>query len=276
MKVSTILYLTICAFLPLSVFAHEPQVNEDYAKHVYVDSLNTPMPYRMLSPSHVESGKKYPLVLFLHGSGERGDDNEKQLAHGASIFSNPANSDRYPAFVVFPQCKERTWTANVDERAFMPGSPIPPETRTEETLINLVNELMRDHPIDCTRIYIVGISMGGIATYDLVCRYPELFTAAIPICGAVNPERLERAKDVKFMIFHGGDDDEVPVICSREAYRTLNSIGAEVDYIEFAGAGHDCWSLAFNYPTFLPWLFSQSKNGYRTDSDSLTYLQDKD
>ena len=131
MKVSTILYLTIFALLPQSALAHGPQVNEEFAKHVFVDSLDNSMPYRMLCPSEIESGKKYPLVLFLHGSGERGDDNEKQLSHGASVFSNPVNSDKYPAFVVFPQCKEKYWTDKIDERSFMPGSPVPPESRTE-------------------------------------------------------------------------------------------------------------------------------------------------
>lgn len=275
MKVSTILYLTICALLPLSALAHGPQVNDEYAKYVFSDSLNNTMPYRMLSPTIEEPGKKYPLVLFLHGSGERGDDNEKQLAHGASIFSNPANSDKYPAFVVFPQCKERTWTDKIDERSFMPGAPVPPESRTEKILIDLVENIIENNPIDRDRIYIVGISMGGIAAYDLVCRYPSLFTAAVPICGAVNPERLYNAKDVKFMIFHGEEDEEVPSFCSREAYKALNSAGADVDYIEFAGVGHDCWSSAFNYPTLLSWLFSQSKTSDTNQADSnLTYLDE--
>lgn len=273
MKVSTILYLTILALMPLSALAHGPQVNEEYTKHVFVDSFENSMPYRMLSPSEIESGKEYPLVLFLHGSGERGNDNEKQLAHGASIFSNPVNSDKYPAFVVFPQCKEKYWTGKIDEQSFMPGSPVPPESKAEETLMELINHLIANNPIDKNRIYIVGISMGGIATYDLVCRHPDIFTAAVPICGAVNPERLSDAKDVKFMIFHGEEDDEVPSYCSREAYKALNSIGANVEYIEFAGIGHDCWSSAFNYPTLLSWLFSQSKTPTHHSVDTnLTYL----
>lgn len=246
--------------MPLLATAHVPQVNDVYTRHVYTDSSNNKMPYRMLSPTLVEPGQKYPLVLFLHGSGERGEDNEKQLAYGASMFSNPANSDKYPAFVVFPQCKDRTWTDKIDERSFMPGAPVPPESRTEKTLICLVEDIIKNNPIDCDRIYIMGLSMGGIAAYDLVCRYPSLFTAAVPICGAVNPERLYNVKNVKFMIFHGEIDEEVPSFCSREAYKALNSVGADVDYVEFAGVGHDCWSLAFNYPTLLSWLFSQRKD----------------
>lgn len=229
----------------------------------------------MLSPSVIEPNQTYPLVIFLHGSGERGDDNEKQLAHGASVFSNPSNADKFPAFVVFPQCKEKAWTDKIDKKSFMPGAPVPPESKSEEVLMNLVCDLIENNPIDTNRIYIVGISMGGIAAYDLVCRYPNIFTAAVPICGAVNPDRLKDAKDVKFMIYHGENDDEIPSLCSRAAYKALNSLGAEVDYIEFAGIGHDCWSSAFNYPSFLPWLFSQTKGlDYRLPNETLTYLKE--
>lgn len=274
MKISAILYLSMCALIPLSANARGPHMNEEYAKQVFVDSSNYSMPYRILSPDNIKLGEKYPLVIFLHGSGERGDDNEKQLAHGASTFSNPANINKYPAFVVFPQCKEKSWTEKIDEKMFMPGAPIQEESKSEKLVMNLIEDLIEHNPIDRNRIYIIGMSMGGIATYDLVCRHPEVFTAAVPICGAINPERLSAARGVKFLIFHGEEDDEVPSFCSREAYKALNSLGAEVDYVEFAGMGHDCWSSAFNYPSFLPWLFSQTKfpisNPYETD---LTYLE---
>lgn len=242
------------------VSAAPPQENDEYAKCVYVDSVNqTILPYRMLSPETPKHGEKYPLVIFLHGSGERGTDNEKQLVHGASTFSNPVNAEKYPSFVVFPQCKERTWTEKFSAQSFMPGAPAPQISKQEETIVSLINSLIDEYPIDKDRIYLVGISMGGIATYDLACRYPELFAAAVPISGAVNPERLISARNVSFMIFHGEEDDEIPSICGREAYKSLSAVGANVDYIEFAGMGHECWSSAFNYPILLPWLYSQSK-----------------
>lgn len=243
-----------------SVSARDALVNEGYDRYEYRDSLARSMPYRLLEPATSEDGALYPLVLFLHGSGERGDDNEKQLTYGGSVFSNPATSDRYPAYVVFPQCKEKSWTAMTERRNFMPGSATPAETDSETLVMELVGDIMERYPIDPRRVYVVGISMGGIAAYDLVCRYPEVFTAAVPICGAVNPERLSDARGVKFMIFHGEEDDEVPALCGREAYKALSAAGAEVDYVEFAGMGHECWSAAFNYPYLLPWLFSQSKD----------------
>lgn len=262
----------MCLLFPLMAKAQTPSVNDVYSKEVFIDSNNNTMLYRLLAPSKVKADTKYPLVIFLHGSGERGSDNEKQLIHGGSVFSNPANSDKFPAFVIFPQCKEKAWTNNIDASIFMPGSPIPPESKTEKTLIDLVENVIDNYPIDSSRIYIIGISMGGIATYDLVCRYPELFTAAVPICGAINPDRLNTVQNVKFMIFHGEEDDKIPAICSREAYKTLSKSGAEVEYIEFSGIGHECWSSAFNYPEFLSWLFSQKKDNTEVvPNDNLTY-----
>jgi len=276
MKVKDILFFALLILLPISVFGQVPDVNGGYAKYVFKDSRGNIMPFRMLSPDNIREDDAYPLVIFLHGSGERGNDNEKQLTNGASIFSNPVNADRFPAFVVFPQCKEKSWTNKLDISSFKPGAPVPPESRTEETVMELIKDLIANNPIDVDRVYIVGISMGGIATYDLVCRYPEMFAAAVPICGAVNPDRLSAAKDVKFMIFHGEADDEVPSICSREAYRFLNSAGADVSYIEFAGIGHECWSSAFNYPSFLQWLFSQTRSITPSDAntETLTYMEE--
>lgn len=105
----------------------------------------------------------------------------------------------------------------------------------------------------------MGLSMGGMATFDLVSRYPDVFAAAIPICGIVNPSRLAVAKKVKFRIFHGDADDVVPVIGSRSAYKALKKAGAKVEYIEFPGCGHASWHPAFNCPDFMKWLFSQKK-----------------
>lgn len=101
--------------------------------------------------------------------------------------------------------------------------------------------------------------MGGMGTYDLVVRFPEIFAAAIPICGTVNPARLKAAKDVKFRIFHGDADNVVTTEGSREAYKALKAAGAEVEYIEFPGCSHGSWNPAFNEPDFMSWLFSQKK-----------------
>ena len=108
-------------------------------------------------------------------------------------------------------------------------------------------------------LYILGISMGGMGTYDMVCRFPDIFAAAVPICGGVNPDRLVKAKNVKFRIYHGDVDSAVSVENSRKAYAALKKFGASVEYIEFAGCDHNSWSPAFNTPDFFSWLFAQKK-----------------
>ena len=101
--------------------------------------------------------------------------------------------------------------------------------------------------------------MGAMGTFDMVARFPDIFAAAIPICGTVNPQRLSAAKNVNFRIFHGDADNVVPVEGSREAYKALKPTGASVEYIEFPGCNHGSWNPAFNYPDFMEWLFKQKK-----------------
>lgn len=229
-----------------------------YERHTFVDSLNVVLPYRLLTPKATK-GELFPLVVFLHGSGERGTDNERQLTHGASLFAAPETSARFPAYVLFPQCEARAWTLHTAPDSFRQGAPLPPLSPREGAVMQLIATLLRTYPIDSSRVYLMGISMGAIATYDLACRFPTTFAAAVPICGAVNPDFLPLASRVPFMIFHGENDSTIPVEASRDAFSALTAAGASAEYIEFPGEGHDCWDSAFGYPDLLPWLFSQRK-----------------
>lgn len=220
------------------------------------------MLYRYLAPENPQQGKKYPLVIFLHGSGERGNDNQAQLFHGSGQFLNPVNREKYPAFVLFPQCPEGV------PGAYMPGlqtlvpadMPLdPPQAPIVTLLLELIDSYIARPDVDSRRVYIMGISMGGIATFDIVARYPQKFAAAIPICGSVNPQRLTGTKGVAWRIFHGDADPAVTVEGSREAYKALRKAGLDVEYIEFAGCTHNSWNPAFNYPDFMKWLFKQKK-----------------
>lgn len=260
MKIKTLLAAMLFAASSLTAAAVPQGLHDIYRKETFVDAAGTVLPYRMLRPEAVNAGEKYPLVVFLHGSGERGNDNEAQLIHGASVFSNPVNMERFPAFVIFPQCPEGDrWVSYDKGTSFNDESPAPEESANEKALLSLISQLAEQNPIDTDRIYLVGLSMGGIGTYDLVCRYPELFAAAVPICGAVNPTRLPAAKDVKFRIFHGDSDETVNTMWSRKAYKALRDAGADVEYIEFPGTTHNSWTPAFSRPDFLPWLFAQKK-----------------
>ena len=236
----------------------------DYLAKEFITSNKDTLRYRELLPENFKPEQKYPLVLFLHGAGERGSDNQSQLIHGSRMFTNPVNREKYPAIVLYPQCPinyfwpfERRPEGKLDSGAF-------PVDYKISSILQAVKDLLDQHiakgSVDTDRIYIVGLSMGGMGTFDMACRFPDVFAAAIPICGGVNTERLKAtAGKVKFRIYHGDKDDTVPVENSRKAYQALKSSGADVEYIEFVGCNHASWDPAFNQPDFLSWLFQQKK-----------------
>lgn len=234
----------------------------EFEKKVYVTASNDSLNYRLLRPEVEQEGEKYPLVLFLHGSGERGSDNEKQLFHGSQMWLNPVNRENYPAFVLVPQCPESGYWAYTDRPSSFEPDQMPsdiPLSPVFRTLKELIDTYLAMPQVDKKRVYVIGLSMGAMGTYDLAIRYPEIFAAAIPICGTVNPTRLSAAKDVKFRIFHGDADTVVPVSGSRQAYKALKAAGADIEYIEFPGVTHGSWNPAFTQPDFMSWLFSQKK-----------------
>ena len=252
----------IVSFCFLVLLAFSVSAQESYQKKEFVSSSGDSLRYRLLCPAEDKSGEKYPLVLFLHGGGERGNDNETQLTHGGQMFLNPVNREKHPAFVLIPQCPaDAYWAYPSRPASFFPaempvGQEISPVFKSLKELLDTYLALPQ---VDKNRIYIVGLSMGGMGTYDMVIRFPELFAAAIPICGTVNPSRLTNVKGVAFRIFHGDADNVVTVEGSREAYMALKKAGIDVEYIEFPGCGHDSWTPAFNYPGFMDWLFEQEK-----------------
>ena len=241
----------------LATFAQQ----EAYQKKIYLSSDNDTLLYRELTPETVMPGKKYPLVLFLHGAGERGNDNEAQLRHGGNMFTNPVNREKYPAFVIFPQCPANDFWAPIRRPGATGTTPSdPPMSKTLKMVKEVLDEALANYPVDRNRIYIAGLSMGGMGTFDMLCRYPDLFAAAIPICGGVDTGRLERV-DIKthLRIFHGDADTVVPVAFSREAYKVLKRNGVNVEYIEYPGVNHDSWTPAFNEKDFMEWFFNKRK-----------------
>lgn len=249
-------------FYLLSLLTFSVWGQDVYQKKAFVSSRGDSLLYRLLRPEAEKPGEKYPLVLFLHGAGERGEDNTKQLTHGGQMFLNPVNREKHPAFVLIPQCPaDAYWAYTSRPSSFVPADmPVGQEiSPLFKSLKELLDTYLAMPQIDKDRIYIIGLSMGGMGTYDMAIRFPELFAAAIPICGTVNPSRLADAKGVKFRIFHGDADGIVTVEGSRAAYKALKAAGADVEYMEFPGCGHDSWTSAFNYPGFMDWLFSQKK-----------------
>lgn len=256
-----LIYTLLLTLLPsVSIYAQTPY--QEFEKSQFTSSNGTTVNYRLLRPEIESTGKKYPLILFLHGAGERGNDNEKQLLHGGQMWLNPVNREKYPAFIVAPQCPEENyWAYHARPTSFKPDSmPILNKpTPIIETLKELLDTYLDMPQVDKKRVYVIGLSMGGMATFDLAIRYPEIFAAAVPICGDVNPNRLTKAKKVNFRIYHGDADNVVPVEGSRQAYKALKEMKADVTYIEFPSVNHGSWVPAFNDQELLQWLFKQRK-----------------
>lgn len=247
--------IVITAFIFAAMAAASAQGK--FEPKVFESSEGIQLNYQELKPIDTAKEKKYPLVIFLHGMGERGDDNKTQLTHGSQMFLNPANQEKYPAYVLFPQCPETAFWAYARPTLNMKAEDkMPP---IFQAVKEMIDKYLAYPDIDTQRVYIMGLSMGGMATFDMVARFPEIFAAAVPICGAVDPSRLAATKGVNFRIFHGDADRVVPVICSRMAYKALREADVDVEYYEFPGCDHASWNPAFNRPDFMEWLFKQKK-----------------
>ena len=249
--------LTLLA-IATSLTLHAQKISYEHKSFTSQDG--TELKYRLLTPPDNAHGKKFPLVVFLHGAGERGSDNEKQLIHGSQMFLNPTNREKFPAYVIFPQCPEdKYWAFSKRPSSFYEMTAEETATPILLAIKELIDSYLTNPTVDESRVYVMGLSMGGMATFDLASRYPETFAAAIPICGAADTKLLAGAKGVKWRLYHGDADPVVPVEASRAAYRALKEAGIKVDYIEFPGCGHASWTPAFNQPDFMEWLFKQKK-----------------
>ncbi len=214
--------------------------------------------YCFAAPEKAEEGKSYPLVLFLHGAGERGTDNKAQLVHGVSDILKGAAELGEPVFLIAPQCPpDRWWAEPVQDRSKLKDaggkSPLP------TAVLALIEETAKKHPVDRKRIYVTGLSMGGFGTFDMLARAPDTWAAAIPICGAGDPESVSKFKDVPIRIFHGAADAVVPPKGSEVMAAALKKAGADVELTLYPGVGHDSWTQTYRDPEVIKWLFAQKK-----------------
>jgi len=235
-----------------------------YEKQWFVKNNDT-LPYRVLLPENYDASKKYPLIYFLHGAGERGNDNEAQLTHGAKLFLREDVRKNFPAIVVFPQCPRESYWSNVKIERDSSGKRVflfaesGNATHAMELAQALLKDLMRKYPIDKKQVYVGGLSMGGMGTFEIVRRNPKLFAAAFPICGGANPATAAKLKHVSWWVFHGAKDDVVPQSCSDVMVEALKKVNASVKYTVYPEANHNSWDPAFAEPELLSWLFSNKK-----------------
>ncbi|HEV7281895.1 MAG TPA: PHB depolymerase family esterase [Pirellulaceae bacterium] len=212
--------------------------------------------YRLLVPPKIEEGKKYPLVVFLHGAGERGSDNAAQMKHGVTDFVR--NQSEYPCFLIAPQCPEGKKWVEVNWSA--ESHDLPKEPGDQMAMVRaLIDQMVEEKPIDADRIYITGLSMGGYGTWDAITRYPDLFAAAAPICGGGDPQHAKTIKDIPIWCFHGDQDQAVKVERSRAMIAAIKEAGGEPKYTEYPGVAHDSWTRTYADDDFFAWLFAQKR-----------------
>lgn len=238
------------------------QTTEDFKKEVFIKGTDT-LRYRVLFPQDFSEEKKYPVMLFLHGAGERGKDNEAQLLHGGKLFLE--NSKEFPSIVIFPQApKEDYWVrVEVDRekdtlRWDFQNTKEP--TSSLNLVMNLMDSLTTKKFIDKSRIYVGGLSMGGMGTYELLYRKPGMFAAAFAICGGADPEIVKHYPEkFNIWIFHGELDPVVLPEYSKTMARAINSAGGNAKLSLYPKDTHNSWDSAFAEPYLLPWLFSHTR-----------------
>lgn len=190
-------------------------------------------------PSVKEKSEKLPLLIFLHGMGERGADLNKLKVHGPPSFLNEKTD--FPFICISPQCPDTVYW-------------------NEEILLPFYEEIIAKYPVDKNRIYLTGLSMGGFGTWASIIAKPDLFAAAAPICGGGDPSKVEAIKAMPIWVFHGAKDDVVPLTRSEEMVNSLKKLGSKVKFTIYPEAFHNSWTETYNNPKLYKWFLSHQKN----------------
>ncbi len=219
------------------------------------------LPYRLYQPV-MQPGKKYPLVLLMHGAGERGFDNRLQLSRlkGLPFW------EKNPCIVIAPQCPQKPADNTDGESVWVKTSFGAPSHSMHEQptwpmqmTIELLKKVIAENPVDLSRIYVTGLSMGGFATWELIQRMPDVFAAAMPVCGGGDTALATKLVNIPLWVFHGDADPTVMVQRSSDMVKCIANAGGHPKYTEYPGVGHNAWSPTYNNPEVWDWLFAQKK-----------------
>jgi predicted peptidase len=200
--------------------------------------------YLLYRPPDYDRKNAWPLLLFLHGAGERGSDIEKVKEHGPPKLVE--NGKVFPFVIVSPQCPEgEAWNWRL------------------KSLSVLLDEIVAHNKVDPDRIYVSGLSMGGFGTWALASYTPERFAAIVPICGGGEPSSIRRLKNLSIWAFHGAKDPIVPVERSQELMDVLKEVG-NMRLTIYPGVGHDSWTATYDNPEIYKWLLEQKRSPLET------------
>ena len=214
-----------------------------YCKTEIKSKSTSELGYILTSPSNINENERLPLIIFLHGAGERGEDLEKLKCYCIpKLFCNNQDYNGLRVFTLSPQCpQEKTWI----------------DFKTE--LFDLFDEICEKYPIDKNRVSLCGISMGGFGTWELALTQPERFSAIAPLCGGGMNWRAWYVKDIPIRVYHGRRDDIVPLSQSEAMVNSIRLQGGNVEFTIYDDLSHNCWDRAFEETDLINWLAQSSK-----------------
>ena len=255
-------YKLIYIVLPFFVLSfNEVEIIPNYEKFSSeIGELN----YRILYPKNFDESKNYPLILFLHGIGERGDDNELQLKYIDKVFLNTKNYNDFPSVVIFPQAPlTDNWSSRIltenEIRQVFPKDAKP--TNSLQLVIKLMDSLVKEDFIDNKRVYLSGLSNGAMGSFELLKNRPDMFASAVLICGGGDPKwAKDFAKTTPVWVAHGAKDIDVHPIFSIKMVEAIIKEGGSPKFMLYEDVYHDSWNNVFEDPEYPEWLFSHSKN----------------
>jgi predicted peptidase len=233
---------------------------DDLEARVFADDPSgLALPYRLFVPPECSAQTPCGLLLFLHGAGERGNDNRAQLKNRALAWTAKDVQAGHPTVVVYPQCpSDMQWVDSPWDVVTYSIAEVP-VSRPMTAVLSLLRLLEQQLPIDRRRLLVTGLSMGGFGTFDLVARNPQMIAGALALCGGGDPSQAVAMRDVPLWIFHGDSDPAVPVKGSRRMVEALRKAGGAPQYTEIAGGGHDVWNVAYKDPNVLRWLLAHKR-----------------
>jgi predicted esterase len=212
-----------------------------FVKAISKQGLN----YQIYGNPQWDNKQRYPLVIWLHGSGQSGSDNEAQMGGPTRVFTDAEHQGKNPCFMIAPQC---------------PSADIGWNKQVADQLMALIADLADKLPVDMNRLYLTGSSMGGFGSFSLATKYPQVFAAVVPLCGGSDPKNAEVLKQVPLWAFHGDKDDMVPVERTRNVMKAISDAGGELGkYDELAGAGHGITGMVYSRADLHQWMFAQMR-----------------
>lgn len=222
-----------------------PIIKTGYTSHKFaeVKPLKLSCNYLLYLPEdYGKPGKTFPVILFLHGSGERGC--KPETLKGFGPFTQAANNSSFPFIVIGPVCPPKRWWSDAEVTLAVMG---------------LLDKICQDYAVDPNRIYLTGLSMGGFGTWSLAEQYPKVFAAIAPVSGGGNPYRANEIKHIPAMIFHGKNDRNVPVWQAQQMAMSLTQAGGEAKLLIYPTAGHAIWDAVYSRPELYSWLMEHTK-----------------